>query len=157
MGYLNAKSLLQNLMNILQKKRRSILKNAFDKYKIRTQIIKILDNTKNGKKMHKKPILKISNIKPIFIGKIINNDKKSELFNENCIESNELSIMGNCYKKRGKNKGNKINKFGEEKLVFSENVCNLKISNKKFRNRLRVDKNVISLKIKNVIEYKPNI
>ena len=53
--------------------------------------------------MHKKPILKISNIKPIFIGTKINKDKKSELFNENCIESNELSIMGNCYKKRGKN------------------------------------------------------
>ena len=151
-GYLNAKSLLQNLMNIFHKKKTSILKNAFDKYKIRTQILKILDNTKNGRKMHKKPILKISNIKPIFIGEIKNKDKKSELFNENCIESNELSIIGNCYKKRGKSKGNKINKFGEEKLVLSENVCVVKINNKKFRNRTRVDKNVISFKIKKSYE-----
>ena len=154
-GYLNAKSLLQNLMNIFQKNKKSILKSNFDKFKIRAEILKILENTKNAKnakKMNKKPILKISNIKPIFIGTKINKDKKSELFNENCIESNELSIMGNCYKKRGKNKGNKINKFGEEKLVLSENVCNVKINNKRFRNRIRVDKNVISLKIKKSYE-----
>ena len=151
-GYLKVKSLLQNLMNIFYKKKKSILKSAFDKYKIRTQILKILDNTKIGKKMHKKPILKISNIKPIFIGKKLNEDKKSELFNENCIESNELSIMGNCYKKRNKSKGNKINKFEEEKLVLSENVCNVKINNKIFRKRNRVDKNVISFKIKKSYE-----
>ena len=143
-GYLKVKSLLQNLMNIFNKKKKSELKSAFDKYKIRIEILKILDNVKNETN------LEISNIKPIFIGTKINKDNKNEIFHENCIESNELYIMGNCYKKRGKNK--EINKFGEEKLVLSENVCNVKINNKKFRNRIRVDKNVISLKIRKSYE-----
>jgi len=151
-GYLNAKSLLQNMMNICQKKKKSILKNTFDKYKIRAQILKILENTKNAKKMHKKQNLKISNIKPIFIGKPNIKNKKSELFNENCIESNELTIIDNCNKKRSKSKGNKINKFGDEKLILSENVCNVKINNKIFRKRIRVDKNVASFKIKKSYE-----
>ena len=144
LGYLKLKSLLQNLMNIFNKKKASILKNAFSNINKRTQMLKFLAHIKNEEKIKKKRNMKISSIKPIFINRQINKDKKNLLLKENIIETSELCIMGNYNKKDS----NKINKFEDEKLVLTGKVCNLKINKQKNKSKISIDKKVISFKIK---------
>ena len=144
LGYLKLKSLLQNLMNIFNKKKASILKIAFNNINKRTQFLKLLEHIKKEEKIQKKKNMKITNIKPIFINKQFKKDKKSQILKENIIETSELYIMGINDKKNN----NKITKFGDEKLILSKKVCNLKINKNKNKNKIGVDKNVISFKIK---------
>ena len=143
LGYLKLKSLLQNLMNIFNKKKYYVFKNAFSNINQRTQMLKLLEHIKKKEKIQKKRNMKITNIKPIFINKQIKKDKKREILKENIIETSELYIMGKCIKE-----DYKIIKFGDEKLIMSEKVCNLKINKKKIKNIISVDKNVVSFKIR---------
>ena len=150
-GYLNAKSLLQNLINIFHKKKIALLKNSINEFKIKTEMLKLLDQVKSKEKTPKIPYMEISKNMPIFISKKIDINKKSEIFNENCIETNELFIAGNCKKKEKKSKKEKmemkINKFGNEKLLIIRNISKLNISTKKIKKNMSIDKSVISFNI----------
>ena len=143
LGYLKLKSLLQNLLNIFNKKKAFTLKNAFSNINQRAQMLKVLDHIKKEEKIQKKKNMKISNIQSIFINKQIKKDKKREILKENAIETSELCIIGERNKK-----DNLIKKFGDEKLVLSEKVCNLEINKKKIKNKISIDRNVVSFKIR---------
>lgn len=157
-GYLNAKSLLQNVINIFHKKKIALLKNNLNEFKIKIQMLKILDEIKSKEQTPKSTYVEISKVMSIYINRKIDADKKSEIFNENCIESNELFITGKCQKKENKTKKEKmeekINKFGNEKLLIIKNICKLKINSKKIKNKISFDKSVISFNIKKSYEKK---
>ena len=154
-GYLNAISLLQNLINIFNKKKIALLKNSFNDFKIKIEMLKLIDNIKRKEKTQKKTYMEISKNMPIFINRKVNEDKKRVIFNENCVETNELFIARKCKKneKRTKNENleMKANKFGNEKLLIIRNISKLYISTKNIKNKIknimRIDKNVISFKI----------
>ena len=162
-GYLNAISLLQNLINIFHKKKTALLKNSMNDFKIKIHTLKILEQVKSKEKEKapKKTNLKISQIMPICINRNIQENKKKKIFNENCIETNELFIAGKCQKKEKRTKKEnyemKINKFGNEKLLIIKNICKMKISGKEIKknnnnininkNKMSIDKSVISFKI----------
>jgi hypothetical protein len=57
-GYLNAKSLLQNFINIFHKKKIALLKNSFNELKIKIQMKKLLDQVKSREKHPKSHIWK---------------------------------------------------------------------------------------------------
>ena len=152
-GYLNAISLLQNLINILHQKKITLLKNSMNEFKIKIQMLKLLDLVKKKEKTPKIQKLEISKNMPIFISRKIDVDKKSVIFNENCIETNELFIAGKCKKREKRTKKEymemKINKFGNEKLLIIRDISKLNISTKNIKNKnnMSIDKSVISFKI----------
>ena len=157
-GYLNAISLLQNLINIFNKEKIALLKHSFSDFKIKIEMLKLIDQIKSKEKTPKNIYMEISKNMPIFINRKINEDKKSVLFNENCVETNELFIAGKCKKKEKRTKNEnmemKTNKFGNEKLLIIRNISKLNISTKnikkKIKNIMNIDKNVISFKIEKI-------
>ena len=116
-GFLKIKSLIQNLMDIFQKKRNNLIKDVIEKIRLRSLVLKILEITKKDELKHKIRNLKVCKIKALNLKP----SKKNILYNEKFIESNVLFILGDN-KKNKYNLKSKINIFEDNKLIIDKNI-----------------------------------
>ena len=113
LGFLKNNALLHNLATTFINKEKNIMKNALNKYRIKTQLLKNLEQIK------KKELIKKNNNKEIKFNKsklLISKTNANLIFNEKC---------------KGKNNNNEYKKFNNEKLAISKAISNIKINNKK--------------------------
>ena len=159
-GFLKIKSLLQNVINIFQRRINNIMKNILNEFKCKIKVLKYLEQSKNEEIIQKNKDTKMNEINSSFRDNEFKGSN-NRLFNENYIESNELSILVNSKKtENNKMKNIKIkNNIFQSDNLFIDKVVN-KFSIKqdylkenKFNNRkLKIEKNISKIKI----EEKPN-
>ena len=148
LNYLKTKSLLLKMANIFHNKRMDLMKNEFHKFRLNTQILKFIEKYQNNELMKKKSNLKISQNKYISI-----KNKKNLLFNENCIESNELSITPNIISKKEKLRNQKIKQFDADMLEIENNSSDFEIIKQDKNKKLIIDKAINKFSIK---QFKQN-
>ena len=145
------KVLLNHIIDNYNNKKRNIMKNIINKYKIKVQVLKYLDKYKQNELVDKKDNMEIFYNDSLFIcDKIINDDDK--IFSENCIETNELTINSIPNKKR-----KKMNKFEDNKLKYINNNSSLEINDINLdKNKFILDQNIISFTIGKEIKFNKN-
>ena len=145
------KVLLTHIIDNYNNKKRNIMKNIINKYKVKTQVLKYLDKYKKKESVDKKNNKKTFYNESLNIcdKKINNNDK---LFRENCVETNELTINGISNKKR-----KKINKFDDNKLKLVKKNSSLEINDTNLnKNKFIKDKNIVTFTINREIKFNNN-
>ena len=151
-GFLNIKSSVQNLMDIFQKRRNNIMKNILSELKCKIQVLKYLAPNNIEELLQKiKNKKKYISLK----GKQLSDGNKC-LFNENCIETNELSILVNSKKNKNnimKNKNTKINKFQNNNLVIDKVIKKFCIKQDYIKEngfngrKFKMEKNISKIKV----------
>ena len=151
LNILKRKVLLTHIIDNYNNKKRNIMKNIINKYKIKTQVLKYLDKYKKKELIDKKKNKKAFYNESLNIcDKKINNDDK--LYREICVETNELTINGISHKKR-----KKINKFDNNKLKLIKKNSSLEINDSNLnKNKFIKDKNIIAFTINREIKFNKN-
>ena len=145
------KSLLLHIIDKYNNKKRNIMKNVIEKYRIKTQVLKYLDQYKQNEFIDRNNNMNIFNNESLYFSDIIikdNNDEK--LFNENCIETNELTI-NSCTNKKKKS----LNSFDDSKLKCSKVITSLDINDDVNLNEkiFVIDKSISTINIDGEIKF----
>ena len=139
--YLNRKSILKRLINIYHNKNINLMKNSFNEYRFKLQVLKYIENYNKIKGNN----LQISKIKNIIIKDNKSNKNKSMDYE---VERNELSIIDNVHNEKLKNKYKYTNQFNNSILEITKNIFNIQTKQKINNNKFKIDNSIKGFNIK---------
>ena len=150
LGSLKSNALLNKMVNIFHNKKKDLMRNLLNKYRIKAQILKYLEQNKNKESIIRRNNMEIYKNKTLFIKNKVNNDNISNETNKTKkkLKNGRVDTKSNNNKKKYfidkvikfKIKKSCVGdiKFNKNKLLISKNTSTININKNNNENKMMI-------------------